>query len=127
MASNDEFSDLLRSYFVKCGYSKRLIKKLSLDTRLYHDLRIYGDIAESYIEVLSEQFGVDISNFEFHTYFPEEYPVTSVLGAVLIPICPFWVRRRYLHPDKNFKPLTMRMIQKALANKKWEDEENGVD
>lgn len=122
MTDNEYFSDLLELYLEKCGHSKREIKTFNLDTRLYHDLFIYGDIAESYIEVMAEDFNVDVSNFDFHAYFPVEFPGKTRVSGFLIALCPFWLRRRYLHPGENYKPLTLRMIQTALDSKKWDDQ-----
>ena len=119
MVLDAEFSDILVAYLEKCGCSKRSIHKYNLETRLYHDLRIYGDVAEGFIEVLSGEFGVDISDFYFHAYFPVECPSKTFLGGILMSLTPHWIRRRYVHPDKQFRPLTLRMIQTALIEKRW--------
>jgi hypothetical protein len=119
LIEDTKFSDTLREYLRECGHSDREIGRFSLGTRLYHDLRIYGDIAEAHFEVLSEKFGVDLTNFDFQSYFPDEYPGKNKLHAMLLAFIPFSIKRRLLYTDEQYEPVTLRMIQESLRQKMW--------
>lgn len=85
---------------------------------MYHDLGLYGDIAEAYMEVLAERYQVDLSDFEFDKFFPEEYPGKNALTSALISITPFaayFARRR-----KEYEPLTLEEIETAMKARTWQ-------
>lgn len=42
------------------------------ETRIFHDLFIYGDDAFEFLEEYQKRFLVDLSNFDFNIYFPSE-------------------------------------------------------
>jgi hypothetical protein len=109
----------LAEYLHACGMSKRKLKRVSLDCRLYHDLGIYGDEAAGYMEALQKEFGVDMQNFRFDDYFPEEFPGRSWASAVLYTFLPPSLRKRCVRSDSNFLPLTLRMLQAALHTRRW--------
>lgn len=111
--------DCLVSYLRECGISTRKISRLTLDSRLYHDLGIYGDEAEGCMEALQTEFGVDMSGFDFSDYFPPEFPGRNGLTATLITFLPLSVRRLYVHADSNYKPVTLTMLRDALIAKRW--------
>lgn len=52
--------------------------ELSPDTRLYEDLRIYGDDAEEFLVAFAENFNVDITQFRFDRYFYHETPFVLI-------------------------------------------------
>ncbi len=60
-----ELSIELRDYLKRCGLSEAKIAQCSGGTRMYHDLGLYGDIAEACIGVLADHYDVDLSGFEF--------------------------------------------------------------
>lgn len=70
MSSN--LTDNIREYLRVVGVSEKRIARLNLETRLYHDLGFYGDVAEGYMEVLMDHFHVDLRGFDFYKYFPPE-------------------------------------------------------
>jgi hypothetical protein len=47
-------------------------KPVSGSTRLFHDMRIYGDDADELIAEYSKRFEVDVSSFRIQEYFPDE-------------------------------------------------------
>lgn len=113
-----ELSTQLRSYLKHCGLSESKLAQCSGSTRMYHDLGLYGDIAEAYIEVLAEQYGVDLSGFEFAKFFPPEFAGKNMLTRVLLWIAPFAgsaARQR-----KEYLPLTLERIDRALRSKRWD-------
>lgn len=111
----------LEAYLSKCGLSKTAISECRLDTRLYHDLGIYGDIAEAYMEVLSDSFGVDLSAFNFDIYFPPEFPGKSSLTIFLVSHVPFgrWLYRKLSAPE--YSPLTLKILLDALRAGRFQD------
>lgn len=116
---SNELSIELRDYLKRCGLSRRVTATCSNVTRLYHDLGIYGDIAENCMEVLADEYGVDLSEFEFSRYFPSEFVGKNALTRALLWIVPFAghaarARGKYL-------PLTLEMLDEALQKKSWKD------
>lgn len=68
---------------------------LNQDTRIYHDLNIYGDDADELLEEYSKLFNIRISSFKFTDYFPEEGDIiTSTIIRILS-----------LKPPKKYKEL----------------------
>ncbi len=114
----DGISTVLIRYLMLCGLPAKTIALCDHNTRMYHDLGIYGDIADSCMEVLAEHFGVDLSGFEFEQFFPREFEGKSVLTRVLLWLVPFAgaVARRY----GKWSPLTLARIDRAIRNKRWE-------
>jgi len=87
-----------------------------LEQRLYHDLGIYGDIAESYIEALKDNYNVDVTDFVFSDYFPDEFAGKNQLQKILFSLVPFI--RSKVEDQKGFKPLTFLMLKEAIKNGK---------
>lgn len=113
-----ELSTELRGYLKHCSLSESKIAQCSSSTRMYHDLGLYGDIAEAYIEVLAERYQVDLRGFEFEKFFPHEFAGKSALSRVLLWIMPFAggaARQR-----DEYLPLTLERIDRALRSKRWE-------
>jgi hypothetical protein len=102
-----------------CSISTAIAEKCSMETKLYHDLGFYGDIAESYIEVLVEHFEVDMSEFEFERYFPLEFPSGPAIYGFLITYVPFF--RYFLERPSAYLPLPLSRIYHAIKDKKWRE------
>lgn len=118
MSMASELSIELREYLKRCGLSESKIAQCSGSTRMYHDLGIYGDIAEAYMEVLAEHCHVDLSGFEFEKFFPPEFAGKKVLTRTLLWIVLFAgsaYRRR-----GELLPLTLERIDRAIRSKRWE-------
>lgn len=112
-----ELSIELREYLKRCGLSERKIARCNRNTRMYHDLGLYGDIAEAYMEELATHYHVDLSAFEFDKFFPPEFAGgNAVLGALLslFPFVGYMSRQR-----KQYSPLTLRMIETAMHARQW--------
>jgi hypothetical protein len=91
----------LHSYFKICGHSAQQIESYGMGTRIFHDLGIYGEIAEDHMVTLANDFGVDLSAFVFEDYFPNEFAGQTTLQTWL-----FWV----------FPWLTINRIKKAKTH-----------
>lgn len=107
----------LREYLKRCGLSENKISQCHSGTRMHHDLGLYGDVAESYMEILRDQFHVDLSGFEFEKFFPPEFAGGNWLIRTLLWIVPFAgqaARRR-----TEFLPLTLEMVDEALRHKRF--------
>ena len=118
MPMASELATELRGYLKYCGLSESKIAQCSSSTRMYHDLGLYGDIAEAYIEVLAERYHVDLSGFEFEKFFPHEFAGKSALARALLWILPFAgsaARQR-----NEYLPLTLERIDRAMRSKRWD-------
>ena len=91
---------------------------LSEGTRLQHDLGLDGTDAEEFMEAFSEEFNVDMSEFEFDKHFgPEAPPNLTTLVRYLY--C------RLVGGDpaglisSELIPITLRDLVSAAKAKKW--------
>ena len=113
--SKATISGSFESFLLTAGFSSRVIKKSNLDTRLYHDLGLYGDTASWFIDELAKK--VDMTGFKFTHYFPPEFYGENVLSRLFFGFCPFasWVRRNV----ESYTPITLGMILLSLEKGKW--------
>jgi len=92
--------------------SKRGIKssKISVNSKLYHDLGLDGDDALEFFESFSCIFCVDISEFYLDNHFGSEYsaPIRLILRKL-----PFI--KRYI---KEYEPITVADLINAVKSKK---------
>ena len=102
-----------------CGLSQRKIRKCHMNTRMFHDLWIYGEIAEDCILELRDKFHVNIDGFDFYRHFPTEFYEQNIFLCLFYQGVPF-VRWFFDKPDK-YAPLTLGMIEHAIINKKLEN------
>lgn len=72
-------------------------EEINQNTRLYHDLGIYGDDADEFLEQYTRMFNVKVINFKFSDYFPSEGNLISSLIVRLI----------FFKSQKKFKELTI--------------------
>jgi hypothetical protein len=117
MKSKELSSDVV-SYLKKSGFSDRRISRMNVDTCLYHDLGFDGDTAEEMIEFLAQEYGVDVSNFDFDRHFPREFPGDTHFASVIGSFIPFW--RFFQNRKKQFSPVTLLMIDQAIKSKHWQ-------
>jgi hypothetical protein len=117
MAMASDLSVELREYLKRCGLSERKIARCNGQTRMYHDLGLYGDIAEACMEELSRHYQVDLSGFEFDKFFPPEFAGKNGFLGALLSILPF---AGYVARQRNeYLPLTLRMMDKVMHAKQW--------
>ena len=108
---------LLVNFLKMGGIRQSQIDKCDLDTRLYHDLGVYGEAAEDCMAVLAETYQVDLTNFDFEVYFPPEYPGKTGLSRALLWQIPF--ARYFAEKNANYEPLTLAMIETIIHSKQW--------
>lgn len=99
-------------FLTESGLDKYYKDESSLDLRLYHDLKVFGDVAESYIELLQEQYDVDVSKFKFDNYFPQEFIGDSAIQRVLFWLLPFLRSRSESHVQ--YEDFTFRKIKNSM-------------
>jgi len=147
MMAMAELSTELREYLKRCGQPEREIEQYSSSTRMFHDLDIYGDIAEAFMEELRDHYHVDFCGFEFEKFFPYEYLYTNFFERIFFAFVPFAedivrARQRGMHfsltverilftllpfaekivttkGDIKYLPLPLEMIDKAIHTKRW--------
>ena len=105
------FTPKLREYLNKLGFDEKKVGSFSYETKFFHDLGFMGDTAEECM-VMLEDIGVDMSGFNFRTYFPPEFHDNFILNLLPIP-------ERLLIKKEKYKPLTLAMLEKVLDAKKW--------
>lgn len=110
----------LKEYLATCGLSRRTINRCTLETRLYHDLGIYGDIAEAFMEVLADSYKVDLSNFSFYQYFPGEFKSNSWLRRFIINCIPWG--RAICKNDHAYAVMTLRMVLDSIRTGKFDND-----
>lgn len=98
---------LIRLITSETGFSKN---KISLETRLYHDIGLDGEDAEEFIEAFSEAFDVDMNGFEFYRYFNKEGLDSLALFGSL-----FKAKRN----QKPLDEITVEMLEHAALKKRW--------
>lgn len=114
---SSELSAELCGYLKYCGLSQRMMARCRSDTRMYHDLGLYGEIAEGYMDALAENYHADMSGFEFERFFPPEFEGDdSLISALLsiVPLAGYLARRR-----REYEPLTLATIESVLRSKHW--------
>ena len=114
----NELSIELREYLKRCGLSESKISQCCISTRMYHDLGIYGDIADANMEILAEHYLVDLSGFEFEKFFPSEFAGKSTLTQLILRIVPF--AEKIVREKVEYLPLTLEIIERAMRTKKWD-------
>lgn len=116
---NHALPTVLLQYLKDCGLTESKIANCHMQTQLCHDLGIYGEAAEDFLEILRKQYQVDLSNFEFTKYFPEEYPYDTFAERIVFNFLPFgrWFASRKV----TWRPLTLAMVDAAIRAKKWQD------
>jgi hypothetical protein len=119
MASPIQTGDKVYTYLKELGYPERRIADWSMETRMYHDLGLYGDSAIEDVEFLAGRFCVDMSNFVFDDYFPPQFEGRNRFEAVIFNSIPFL--HRILRGRKTYRPLTLRMIDEAMKVGRWQN------
>lgn len=108
--------ELFTKYINDSGLTDYYKSELGLKARLFHDLGMYGDIAESCIETLRDSYNVDTSNFQFDKYFPQEFVGDSLFEKAVLSFIPFPSSKRM--SKEKFKPLTFEMLRESLITGK---------
>ncbi len=78
-------------------------KQVTTEARLLHDLYVYGDDAVDFLNYLQQEFGVDISRFDFQRYFPTEGGFNFII----------YFKKKL---EQRYKPLTIQTILDAIDN-----------
>lgn len=114
--SRQSLSPVLGCYLKMCGMSDRKISRLNAETLLFHDLEIYGEIAEDYINILHENFSVNIDEFCFEKYFPCEFSNDGLMQMLLQWFFPWFATSS---KEKNRRhPLPLSKIEQAIVSGK---------
>jgi hypothetical protein len=114
---------VLLEWLKECGTSIHTIRTCRLETKLFHDLGLYGEIAEAYLETLVSVYGVDMQDFRFEKYFPAEFAGDTALTKFLITYLPFG-RRIFIDPLK-YTPITLGEIYHSIECGKWAERGEG--
>jgi len=85
---------------------------LNEHTKLYADLRLDGDDAEEFLLGFSNQFNVDLSEFDFNKHFGEE----AGFNPFYYLYCLFFNRQLM-----TFDEITLKDLQSAIDNGMWQE------
>lgn len=113
----EKLTNEVLEYLRLCGLSEKKIGKCDLDTRLYHDLGYYGDVAEANMELLESRFHVDLTDFRFDQYFPSEYWGENYAAKIINWAVPFVGAKN--RGRQTYPPITLEMIGNVIRQKKW--------
>lgn len=103
--------------FISADAGKPLVGQLELtrDTDLYHDLDMNPDHIERLIRRWAAQFGVDLSEFDIHYYYPSaKLGIGSFLAAVVKS--PFSAQARETLGGRS---VTLGMMEEAMQGGRW--------
>ncbi|WP_338847472.1 DUF1493 family protein [Massilia sp. W12] len=114
---NHKLTEGMRQFLTHCGLRECKIASCQMHTRPYHDLGIYGDEALDLLDVLSKQYQVDLSDFEFAKYFPEEFPGGAFAKRIFLYYLPFG--RWFVYRKVTWQPIILAQIDAAISAKKW--------
>ncbi|HAT2607830.1 TPA: DUF1493 family protein [Kluyvera intermedia] len=123
---------IIIDFLKKARFTEKEIALLTYDTRLFHDLELFGDTAEDILEILPREFYVDMSSFQFNTYFPDEFSKNvkciDRLNTLLFFKLNTIAREYFISTKKkvdeiygNYHPITLRMIEISIMEKRWFD------
>jgi hypothetical protein len=112
----DDLSPDLRHHLLSLGMSDKKIAQCNRDTRLWQDLRIYGEIADDFLADLLKEYQIDMSEFNPEKYYPNEVEGKNIFMVNLIFFIPFL--NDYLRSRRVFAPLTLGMIDDAINSKR---------
>jgi hypothetical protein len=104
---SDAVFERIRNYLVARSVRRREIAGSSL---LYHELGLRGDDAYQFMQFILREFDVDMTGFNFATYFRGEY--YGLRDAI---------RDVFKVADKSRKPLSIGHIVSVCLAKKWAD------
>jgi hypothetical protein len=100
-------------FLMRCGYRDDQLAQFTRETRLLHDMGLFGDDVDDELSILSTEFSVDLSTFQMRKYFPGE---TGWDHFILT----FFKNTSWGHRVmQKYSPITLDMIDQAIANKKW--------
>ncbi|KWN70409.1 hypothetical protein WM24_06400 [Burkholderia ubonensis] len=104
--------------FVAANAGKPLVGRLELtrDTDLYHDLDMEPDHIDKLIRRWATKFGVDLSTFDIHYYYPS---AKLGIGSFLVTVVksPFSTEARETLGGRS---LTLGMMEEAMQRGRWE-------
>jgi len=79
--------------------------EVTAETRIYHDLNVYGDDAEEFLVAYAEMFNVNLSCFVFSDYFPDEgFPFISEILRIIL-----------FRPKKRYKELSVGKLEAGIT------------
>ncbi|GHU12339.1 hypothetical protein FACS1894185_6680 [Betaproteobacteria bacterium] len=119
MLKSSPLDEVLTACLKEWGYPFTEISLLTNETRLLHDLDMWGDDILEFFEMLQEEFGVDFSSFQMEKYFPLEF---SKEGNVLVDraLCfAFFWKKAVERVLNKYPEVTLGMISDIIKEKKW--------
>jgi len=127
MTTTKPVGELTSMYLKRCGYSPSEIESWSSETRLLHDLGLCGDDILDEFKILQDEFGVDLSGFDFAKYFPSEpsrdaYLISArrILSAIGFPsVANFIYKKRVERTCSKYQAVSLGMIESTIRQRKW--------
>lgn len=119
--------ELTSEYLKKCGYSAAKIDSWTSNTRLLHDLDLCGDDILDEFKILQDNFGVDLSDFEFKKYFPSELSKDAYLISArrllhtigLHKIADYLYKRIVDRIYDKYSEVSLGLIEATIRQRKW--------
>jgi len=109
-----DISESLKKFIIKARWEYKF--PLMTDTRLYEDLKIYGDDAVEFLIDFGKEFNVDVSNFMAADYFKGESGVDFITPIINL------FKKDKIKPTKATKTLTLGHLEKAISVGRLDEE-----
>ena len=127
MTTTKPVGELTLMYLKRCGYSLSEIESWSSETRLLHDIGLCGDDILDEFKILQDEFGVDLSGFEFAKYFPNELSrdaylisVRRILSSIGLPTVANYIYKRGVERTcSKYQEVSLGMIESTIKQRKW--------
>jgi hypothetical protein len=111
--------ELTLAYLKRCGYSTTKIDSWTSETRLLHDLGLCGDDLLDEFKILQDEFGVDLSEFEFKKYFPGELSMDAYFITIRQLLRAVGLGKVVDHVCDKYTGISLGMIESAIRQRKW--------
>lgn len=85
-------------------------RELGPNPRIFHDLKLRGDDAGDFLEYLSKEFEVDLSEMQFAEYFPAEYYSPRDIVNDLFGVT-----------DTRWRELRLKHLVRVCKERKWSE------
>ncbi len=98
----------MRNIFIENEIIALLIEycpyEINIETRIFHDLFLYGDDADEFLVEYKNRYSVDFSKFDFNMYFPSE-------GDIIFP---FFIIKFFRLDIGTYKELKVKDLVEAV-------------
>lgn len=111
--------ELTSAYLKKCRYPAAKIGSWASETRLLHDLGLCGDDVLDEFKILQDEFGIDLSDFEFKRYFPSEFSMDAYFITIRRLLRAVGLGKIVDRIYDKYREVSLGMIESTIRQRKW--------